>query len=67
MIAKLFRIRSQKSRYGPLKERMRRVLGEKSWGVGMLTLSDLEYTKLYKIMTVRMLVWMEEGFTKPCS
>lgn len=29
----------------PLKGRMRRVLGEKSRGVGMLTSSDLEYTK----------------------
>lgn len=29
----------------PLKGRMRRVLGEKSGGVRMLTLSDLEYTK----------------------
>lgn len=29
----------------PLKGRMRRVLGEENGGVGMLTLSDLEYTK----------------------
>lgn len=51
----------------PLNGRMRRVPEEKNGCVGMLTLSDLENTKLYKIMKVRMLVWMEEGFIKPCS